>query len=134
VARVIRAWLEELEPHSMDDPISTAAALAFAAGQNIGLDEPTLRGARRRALLVLAAGGDPRRTFGFDDPAVGTLAADLASDARTAALEQGLKELAAAAEGLPSVAATLRELRADSSLAWSALACALLAEEVADDD
>jgi hypothetical protein len=131
---VAASWLTELERRAPDDPAGVAAALAFVAGREIGLDEPALRGATRRAVFVLAAGGDPHRPLSFDDRAVETLAADLSSRAQTARLEGRLADLAGEAEGLVHVAAVLAELREDAALAWRALACALLTEEVDGDE
>jgi hypothetical protein len=131
---VAASWLTELERRAPDDPAGVAAALAFVAGREIGLDEAALRGATRRAVFVLAAGGDPHRPLGFDDRAVETLASDLATPARSAELEQRLADLAGDTDGLIHVAAVLAELRGDTALAWRALACALLDEEVGDDE
>ena len=44
--------------------------LAYLAGQAIELDAEELNGARRRALLLVAAGGDPHRELDVDDRAV----------------------------------------------------------------
>jgi hypothetical protein len=119
--------LEQLE----GAPGSLAAQLAYLAVQEVEIDEDDLSAARRRALLVLASGGDPRRELDFDSRAVTVLAEDLHSPARQAALESGLVALRHEADGLAMVSATLDGLLADATLAWRWACCALLAEEVA---
>ena len=79
----------------MDDPVAEVLArvdagelgdplpvLAYLAGQAVSLDEAELNGARRRALLLVAAGGDPHRELDVDDRAVKSIAADLHTQAR----------------------------------------------------
>jgi hypothetical protein len=104
--------------------------LAFVAGGEVELHEDELRPARRRAMLVLAAGGDPRRELEIDSRAVLVLADDLDSPERRGALRAGLAALHAPASGLQRVSRLLAELEADSALAWRAYAWALLAEEL----
>jgi hypothetical protein len=99
----------------------------------VQLDDDELAAARRRALLIAAAGGDPHRELSLDDRAVTSLAEDLDRPGRRAELVLGLTELERAGAGLPLVSAVLADLRADQELAWRALACALLAEELGDD-
>jgi hypothetical protein len=94
--------------------------LAWLAGRTLELDDDELRGPLRRALLLLAAGGDPTREDGLalDGRAVTALAEELYTPAR-----------------VERVTTALCELGADVApeLAWSAFACSLLAEELADD-
>jgi hypothetical protein len=104
--------------------------LAFIAGQRVELDADELSGARRRALLVLAAGGDPHRRLELDDRAVTALADDLDTPTRRAQLAHGLDELRPQTSSLPRLAATLERLLGDDDLAWCAYAAALLAEEL----
>jgi hypothetical protein len=104
--------------------------LAYAAGLEIdpGEDGP---GAVRRALLLLATGGDPRLGVEeLDGRAVTALAADLDDPARRAELAAGLAALREAAEGLPNVGAALDRLAADPDLAWRAWAAGLLADSL----
>jgi hypothetical protein len=126
-----RAWLEALERQlaggSADDAF---APLAFLAAGRVRFAEAELRAARRRALLVLAAGGDPRRTLGPREPAVARLSDDLDAPERRADLAVALTALAEQAGGLPHVEHALAALRADPDLAWTWLACALLADEI----
>jgi carboxylate-amine ligase len=77
-----RAWLEQLERGDADP----TAALAFLAAQDVDFDDDELRAARRRALLVLAAGGDPQRELEYGSRAVGSVADDLDRPERRAQL------------------------------------------------
>jgi hypothetical protein len=97
----------------------------------IGIDESDLNAARRRAMFVLAAGGDPHRELDYDSIAAERLANELDTPARRAALERSLGDLAGEAHGLPTVTAALESLRAEPDLAWRSLALALLADELA---
>jgi hypothetical protein len=105
-------------------------SLAYVAGRDVAIDPDDLAAARRRALFVAAAGGDPHRNLGLDEPAVETLARDLDAPELRAQLAQGLDALQRDAAGLPLVTAVLTELAADPDVAWRAVACALLAEEL----
>jgi hypothetical protein len=106
------------------------ALLAFVAGREVELPEDELRSARRRAMLVLAAGGDPHRELELDARAVLVLAHDLDSPGRRQALREGLTALRREAGSLQQVSRLLDELEADADVAWRAFACALLAEEL----
>jgi hypothetical protein len=106
--------------------------LAYVAVQSLELDEAEVQGARRRALLVLASGGDPRRELEPDGRAVSVLAGELDSVERRDGLRAALRRLRKAAEGLPAVSRALDGLLSDGRLAWRWAACALLAEELAD--
>jgi hypothetical protein len=126
-----RAFLVELEARvAAGEPVEVDVSLALLGGQGVELDEDELRGARRRAVQLLAAGGDPRREPEPDGRAVKALAADLASRARKAALAHGLASLRDEVEGLPEVSARLERLLADQELGWLWFACTLLAEEL----
>jgi hypothetical protein len=119
----------ELERGQLAEP---DVALAFLAGQGIGLDDALLRGARRRALLLLATGGDPRRSLSVEDPAVGSLAAELSAPEPVERLHAGLAALHGLAADLPCVKTALEALLSDRERAWRAYGCALLAEGLAD--
>jgi hypothetical protein len=125
----VRELLEALE-HAETDP---DLPLAYLAGGSVGLDEDELRAAVRRAELLLAAGGDPRRELELDGRAVTALAADLGSAARVDALVRELERLHGETEGLPAVEAALTRLRQEPGLAWRCYACALLAEALTSD-
>ena len=107
--------------------------LVLLAGQEVELDPDELRGARRRAVQLLATAGDPRREPDPDGRAVAALAGDLDAPEPRAALAEGLESLAAKAEGLREVSARLERLTGDEELAWRWFACTLLAEELVED-
>jgi hypothetical protein len=109
------------------------ALLALIAGTQVRIAEDELRSACRRAMLVLAAGGDPHRELGLDSPAVLVLARDLDASERREALRQGLRQVRASAADFPLVTALLARLEGDSALAWRSLALALLAEELGEE-
>lgn len=124
----MRELLANLERSDADLAIS----LAYLAGTAVELDAHELRAALRRAELLLAAGGDPRRELEPDGRAVIALADDLDGEAARAQLRAALGRLAADAEGLPGVSSVLADLLADETLAWRTFACARLAEALAD--
>jgi hypothetical protein len=106
------------------------ALLALVAGTRVQIPEDELRSACRRAMLVLAAGGDPLRELEVDSRAVLVLARDLDAPGRRSALRDGLQELEHSAVGLPLVSALLGRLEADPELAWRGFALAVLADEL----
>lgn len=124
------ALSEDEEEHQAD----AILALAFAAGQEIDIDDNELNGAVKRSLFVLAAGGDPRRGIDLDGRAVETIAEDLDSPARRATLTDGVAALRARAGDRAAVVDVLVALEADGELAWRAFAAARLALSLADDD
>jgi hypothetical protein len=107
--------------------------LAWLVSTDVPIPEAELHAARRRAMLVLAAGGDPHRELDLGSVAVERLAEELDTAGRRAALAAGLEALAPEAEGLPAVEVALHRLRSDPDLAWRTLALALLADELAGD-
>ena len=125
----MRPVLEQLETSQGDE---ARAVLAWLAGAELDVAEDERRGAVRRAMLLLAAGGDPRRALELDGRAVTALAAELDRPDRRAALTHGLGSLRAEAEGLPRTEAALGELADDPELAWRAYAAGLLGEELAE--
>jgi hypothetical protein len=122
----MRPLLEQLE--ASGDPTAGVAYLAAAA---LALDPDELRAARRRALLLLATGGDPRRELDPDGRAVASVAEDLDVPGRRVALAAALEALRRESGGLPSVTGALDRLSADGQLAWRFVAYVLLAEELA---
>ncbi len=116
----------------MPNPRSDGSLLCFLAGSGVSLDEDALRGALRRSELLLAAGGDPRRTLELFGRAVTALADDLDDPALRGQLAEGLARLAPEAEGLQAASEALRLLRADGDLAWQSYAMALLADAIGD--
>jgi hypothetical protein len=127
----MRAALKQLE--RLDPGPDLWAPLAYLAGLCLTLDPDERYAAFRRAELLLATGGDPRRSVELSDRAVDTVADDLATPERRAQLAARLRELEAQAGGLPAVTEALRVLSADPELAWRAYSWALLAEHVEGD-
>lgn len=121
--------LQQVEAGALGDPLPV---LAYLAGQSVELDESGLNGARRRALLLVAAGGDPHRELGVDDRAVKALAADLYTDERRGQLGRSLDALVLRVRDLPVTKAAVLFLVADVELAWRLFALALLAEELSE--
>lgn len=127
----MRELLELLEARGGDGLLFS---LAWLAGQDLEHDPEELRATLRRAALLLATGGDPRREPALDDRAVTSVAADLDAGATRERFEDALNALATEAEGMASVASALAQLRAQPDLAWQHYAWALLAEAIAEDD
>jgi hypothetical protein len=123
-----RALLERLEEEGGEP----TAALAWLAVQDVDIAPDELSAARRRSMLLLASGGDPRRELEPDGRAVGSLADDLDRPERRAGLQGALAALRVEADGLATVSSALDALSADGELAWRWAACALLAEELTE--
>jgi hypothetical protein len=128
-------WLVDLERSLAEDPEEESLAvalvvLASAAGREVSVDPEERRGAARRALFLLSAGGDPERGLDLNGRAVTALADELRTVDRQLALEQGIVELRAQAKGLPHVSEAVRGLADAPEVAWRAYACSLLAEEL----
>jgi hypothetical protein len=105
-------------------------ALALLAAPEGVVEPEELAPALRRAMLLLAAGGDPHRELELDGRAVAALAAELDRPERRAQVSRGLEALRPETAGLRRVAPAVEELLLDASLAWQAYACALLADEL----
>lgn len=127
----MRAALEVLESGPSD---SLLLGVAWLAGQSVGLDEDEVRATLRRAELLLAAGGDPRREVDLDSRAVASVAADLDDPVARGRFEDALGALATEAEGMASVASALAQLRAQPDLAWRCYAGALLTAAIGGED
>ena len=126
-------WLVQLERSLEEDDESLAVGLvvlASMAGREVHIEPDARHGAARRALLLLAAGGDPERGLDLDGRAVHTMADELRTVDRQLALERGLDDVKAQAKGLSHVSEALEALRATPDVAWRAYACSLLAEEL----
>src|SRR5437763_11559103 len=120
--------LASLEPLGADTDLRPA--LALLAARDYEPDSARVAGAIRRAMLLLAAGGDPHRELELDGRAVTSLAAELDRPERRAQVSRGLEALRPEAAGLSRVSPALEELLLDASLAWRAQACAPLADEL----
>jgi hypothetical protein len=121
--------LERIEAGELGD---APTILAYVAGQHVQIPEAELNETRRRAMLLLAAGGDPHRELGVDDRAVKAIAADLWSEERRAELASGIDELVLVARDLPRTRDAALFLAGDLDLAWRLYALGLLAEELGD--
>jgi hypothetical protein len=125
-----RARLEQLEGSGLD-PNELPVMLCWLVQEDVAIPEAELNAARRRAMLVLAAGGDPHRELDLGSVATERLAAELDTPERRAALTAALDGLPTA--DLPAVAGTVEALRSEPELAWRSFALALLADEIADE-
>ena len=121
--------LTRVDAGDLGDPLPV---LAYVAGQSVELDEAELNGARRRALLLVAAGGDPHRELEVDDRAVKKLAADLYTDDRREQLGRSIDVLVLRVRELASAREAALFLAADVDLAWRLFCLGLLAEELAE--
>jgi hypothetical protein len=130
VPETIRDVLRSLEEAA---PEERWTMLCFLAGQNVELDPVEANGALRRAELLLAAGGDPRRGLELYGRAVTAVARDIDTPERRRQLDAGLAGLEREAEGSHSASEALGLLRADRDLAWQCFAVALLVEELGSD-
>jgi hypothetical protein len=127
-----RSQLEALEAAGYE-PLSgeLLVALVWLVLAKLPIADDELNASRRRAMFVLAAGGDPHRDLDLNTVAAERLAGELDSPERRQALHDALGALEA--EGLPAVQDGLSALQADAELAWRCLGLALLADELADE-
>jgi hypothetical protein len=127
-----RASLEQLEESGLDPRSSELGVmLCWLVQGDVAIPEAELNAARRRAMLVLAAGGDPHRELDLGSVAAERLAAELDTPERRAAFDAALDALPTS--DLPAVAGAVEALRAEPDLAWRSLALALLADEITDE-
>jgi hypothetical protein len=127
-----RARLEELEAAGLEARSGELlVVLCWLVREDVDIDESDLNAARRRAMFVLAAGGDPHRELDNDSVAAERLAAELDTPERRTALATALDSLPT--DNLPTVSAAAEALRAEPELAWRSFALALLADELADE-
>ena len=120
--------LARVDTGELGDPLPV---LAYVAGASVEIDESELNGARRRALLLVAAGGDPHRELDVDDRADKAIATDLFTDERRAQLARGIDALVLRVRELPTAREGALFLAGDVDLAWRLYALGLLAEELA---
>ena len=128
-------WLLDLERSLADDQGTESLAvglvvLASVAGADVPVEPDDVHAAARRALLLLAAGGDPERGLDLHGRAVTAMADELRTVDRQLALEQGLVDLRFQAEGLPHASEAVHGLMHAPDVAWRAYAAGLLAEEL----
>jgi hypothetical protein len=132
--RLSRSRLEELEASGLEARSGELlTVLVWLVKDAVDVDEAERKAALRRAMLVLAAGGDPHRDLDHDTVAVERLGDELDAPERRFRLETALRALAAGSEGLPVVSEALQTLLAEPDLAWRTYALALLADEIADE-
>ena len=125
----LEALLIRVDAGELGDPLPV---LAYIAGQAVEIDDAELNGARRRALLLVAAGGDPHRELDVDDRAVKALATDLYTDERRHVLGRSIDELVVRARERRAAREAALFLAGDVDLAWRLFALALLAEELGE--
>ena len=129
-----RPRLEELDAAGLDARSGELlVVLTWLVLADVELDEADRKAALRRAMLVLAAGGDPHRELDHDSVAVARLADEIDTPVRRASLADALAGLAAEADELATVSEALATLQGEPDLAWRTLALALLADELADE-
>ena len=126
----IREWVRALE---RAEPTEQWTMLGFFAGRSVAVEADELNAAVRRAELLLAAGGDPRRELDPFGRAATALADDLDSPERRAQLRTGLESLREHVAGLRGVREGLSLLLEDGDLAWKVYATSLLAEALAEE-
>ena len=127
-----RSRLEALEGAGFDPRSGELlVALVWLVLGDLPIGNDELNAARRRAMFVLAAGGDPHRELDFNSVAAERLAGELDTPERREALARALEGLDA--DGLPTVAEGLNALQSEPDLAWRSLGLALLADELADE-
>jgi hypothetical protein len=125
-----RDWIRAAERSA---PEEQWVLLCLLAGREVEIEEAELHAAIRRAELLLAAGGDPRRPLELYSRAVTALATDLDDPVGREQLAVGLERLTNEAAGLRAAAEALRLLRRDGDLAWQCYAMALLADALTDE-
>lgn len=129
-----RPRLEELDAAGLDPRSGELlVVLTWLVLDDVVVDDADRKAALRRAMLVLAAGGDPHRELDHDTVAAVRLADELDAPERRATLAEALAGLAAEAAGLETVSEALATLQAEPDLAWRTFALALLADELADE-
>mgnify|MGYP000928891388 CR=1 FL=1 len=106
--------------------------LCHLASGAVAIDEDELNAAIRRAQLLLATGGDPRRELELDGRAVVSLADDLDEPERRSALSGRLRTIAAELDALPHAGATVARLLSEEETAWRGYAAAMLADSLAE--
>lgn len=126
----IRDWVRALE---RADPTEQWTMLCFFAGRGVEVDNDELNAAVRRAELLLAAGGDPRRALDPLGRAATALADDLDAPERREQLRVGLEALRPEIAGLHGAREAVGLLLSDADLAWKVYATSLLAEALAEE-
>jgi hypothetical protein len=127
-----RSRLEDLESAGYEaDSGELLVALVWLCLPELPIPDDELNSARRRAMFVLAAGGDPHRDLDLNSVAAERLAAELDTPERRKALHAALSRLPA--EGLPTVTQGVSALLGEPEAAWRCLGLALLADELTEE-
>ena len=127
-----RPGLEELEAAGFDpESGELLVSLAWLVSGAVPIADDELNAARRRAMFVLAAGGDPHRELDIDSVAAERLAAELDTPERRKALHTALSDLPTA--DLPNVSEGVSALLNEPEAAWRCLGLALLADELTEE-
>ena len=127
-----RSQLETLEAAGYDAfSGELLVSLVWLVLGELPIPPSELNAARRRAMFVLAAGGDPHRELDLNSVAAERLAGELDTPERRDALSRALA--AVDASGLPTVAEGVAALRSEPEVAWRCLGLALLADELGDE-
>ena len=127
-----RTRLDELEQSGLDAHSGELlVVLAWLVAGELGIEMDDLNAARRRAMFVLAAGGDPHRELDHDSIAAERLAAELDTPARRQALARRPRPARRPGRRPADGDGGARALRSEPDLAWRSLALALLADELA---
>jgi hypothetical protein len=130
--RLSRPRREELEAAGFDPQSGELlVTISWFVIGSVPIGEDELNAARRRAMFVLAAGGDPHRELDLSSVAAERLADELDAPERREALARALAELETG--GLPNVSAGVAALLGEPDLAWRSFGLALLADELADE-
>jgi hypothetical protein len=133
------SWLVDLERSLAEDEGTDKLAvglvvLASIGGADVPLEPEEAKASTRRAVFLLASGGDPERGLDLEGRAVSAVAEELRTVDRQLALEEGLRNLRLLAEGLPHASEALHGMLHAPEVAWRAYAAALLAEELSSED
>jgi hypothetical protein len=127
-----RSRLEDLEAAGYPpDSGELLVALIWLCLPELPIPADELNGARRRAMFVLAAGGDPHRDLDLDSVAAERLAGELDTPERRKALHSALSALPV--EGLAAVSEGVSGLLSEPEAAWRCLGLALLADELTEE-
>jgi hypothetical protein len=127
-----RSRLEDLEAAGYTaDSGELLVALVWLCLPELPIPDDELNSARRRAMFVLAAGGDPHRELDLNSVAAERLAAELDTPERRKALHTALSGLPA--EGLSTVSQAVSALRSEPDAVWRCLGLALLADELTEE-
>ena len=128
-----RAELENIEREASTDEHARLAVCLLAA-RHVQIEEDEVRAARRRAVLILAAGGDPHRELDLDSVAVRRLADELDRPEWRAGLAAGLQHICDCASDLPAVREAAEALVRDPDYAWRLFAACVLVDELEEDE